>query len=156
MAGRRWTTPRGPENRFPFKKENVHRFLQYSGACCCRHNARQSYNPGHILDNFSSDSTSVSNPVTSRQCSCSQSSHHTDVPRLSKKSFVGFHMARDEASLRGTLMTMVSVWWNIHHSHLTWRRAISGSFQNSNLPLLGNVFQWPKTLVKLCILIWGP
>ena len=60
------------------------------------------------------------------------------------------------ATHRRTLMTMVSVWWNIHHSHPTWRRAISGSFQNSNLPLLGNLFQGPKTLLKLCIQIWGP
>ena len=31
-----------PENRFPFKKENVHNFLQYSGACCRRPTKLQS------------------------------------------------------------------------------------------------------------------
>ena len=92
-GGRRWTTPGGPKNRFPFKKENVHQFLQYSGACCCRHDARQSYNHCRILHNYFSftkssstysvhgtDSTSVSNPVASRQHSSPQSSHYTDVP----------------------------------------------------------------------------
>ena len=79
----RWTTPGGPEKRFPFKKESVHHFLQYSGACCCQHSARQCYNHYHILHNFSfarsssaylvnsTDLTSVSNPVASRQCSSS-------------------------------------------------------------------------------------
>ena len=92
MAGRRWTTPRGPENGFPLNKENVNKFLWYSEACYCRHNTRQSYNHCHILYNFSfakrssaysvngTDSRSVLNPVASRQCSPSQSSHHTDVP----------------------------------------------------------------------------
>ena len=92
MAGRRWTTPRGPESRFPLNKENVNKFLWYSGACYCRHNTRQRYNHCHILHNFSfakrssaysvngTDSRSVLNPVASRQCSPSQSSHHTDVP----------------------------------------------------------------------------
>ena len=92
MAGRRWTTPRGPESRFPLNIENVNKFLWYSGACYCRHNTRQSYNHCHILHNFSfakrssaysvngTDSRSVLNPVASRQCSPSQSSHHTDVP----------------------------------------------------------------------------
>ena len=74
-----------------FQEENVHQFLQNSEACCW-HNTRQSYNHCHILHNFSfttsssaysvnsTDLTSISNPVVLRQCSCSQSSHHTDVP----------------------------------------------------------------------------
>ena len=40
-----------------------------------------------------------------------------------------------------TLMTMLSVWWNIHHNHPTCLRAISGSVQKSSQPLL----------LKLCI-----
>ena len=143
MAGRRWTTPWGPENRFPSKKENFHRFLQYSRACCCRHVKLQSL--PHITQlQF----------CQTFFCIISQR-HGLDVG-LESSYITTMQLLTKLATHRRTLMTMVSVWWNIHHSHPTWRRAISGSFQNSNLPLLGNLFQGPKTLLKLCIQIWGP
>ena len=61
-------------------------------ACCCRHDARQSYNHCRILHNFSftkssstysvhgTDSTSFSNLAASRQRCSPQSSHYTNVP----------------------------------------------------------------------------
>ena len=86
--------------------------------------------------------------------------HNQSTARTRRRSRIQLH--HDNAAPHKARITQTylddngSVWWNIHHSHPTWRRAISGSFQNSNLPLLGNLFQGPKTLLKLCIQIWGP
>ena len=146
MAGRRWTTPRGPDSRFPLNKENVNKFLWYSGACYCRHNTRQSYNHCHILHNFSfakrssaysvngTDSRSVLNPVASRQCSPSQSSHHTDVPWSHDNCISLMELPPHSPEL-----APFDFWL----------------FPKINPLLLGSLFQGSKTLVKLCIQRWG-
>ena len=67
-----------------------------------------------------------------------------------------FHTKVTSHKRRRTLMTMVSVWWNIHHTHPTWLHAISSSLLKSNHPLLRSVFQGSKTLLKPYIQRWGP
>ena len=145
MAGQRWTTPGGPENRFPFKKENVHHFLQYSGACRCRHSPTKLQSLAKLK---------LCNMWQKFFCIISQR-HGLDVG-LESSSITTMQLLKKLASNRRTLMTMVSVWWNIHHTHPTWLRAISGSFHKSNQPLLGSLFQGSKTFLKLCIQRWGP
>ena len=147
MVGRRWTTPRGPENRFPLNKENVNKFLWYSGACYCRHNTRQSYNHCHILHNFSLPKGLPHFQSTARTWGRSWIQLHHDNAAPHKARIIQTYLDH---------MTIVSVWWNFHHTRPSWLRSISGSFQKSNQLLLGSLFQGSKTLVKLCIQRWGP
>ena len=88
--------------------------------------------------------------------------HIQSTARTRRRSWIQLHhdnAAPHKARIIQTYldhMTIVSVWWNFHHTRPSWLRSISGSFQKSNQLLLGSLFQGSKTLVKLCIQRWGP